>query len=176
MIDKYSDYGGAIGECVMKLINQFSDQDHSGASAGMVRSFFADLSNYKILSPLTAENSQWKDHDENGRPKLDENGYPLCDQAQSKRLSSAFKSKKGMLYLGAITFVHQETGNSFHGTVEGIHSTQFFEYPFMPKSFRINVKTDPKKDEYLICNKDDLAAVWRVYKQPSKQPSNSASV
>jgi len=43
MFDKDSDYGGMIGEDVLKLIELFSNQGHSGNSANTVLNIFNEL-------------------------------------------------------------------------------------------------------------------------------------
>lgn len=52
-------YGGMIGDAVLKLIELFSKQGHSGASASIVRSLFTRLANFEPLGPLTGEDSEW---------------------------------------------------------------------------------------------------------------------
>ena len=69
LFDKDSDYGGLIGDAVMELCKKFSEQDHSGFSAGMVLSLFETLAKYKTLTPVTSDPKEWNDVSEmSGEP------------------------------------------------------------------------------------------------------------
>ena len=59
--DKDADYNGMIGEAVLELIKVFSDQGHSGCSAGLVSSLFEKLSKYKTITPLTFKDDEWNE-------------------------------------------------------------------------------------------------------------------
>ena len=65
---------------------------------------------------------------------------------QNKRNSAVFKDETGVWYLDAVIWCADTPGDSgstwdnFSGTVEGIKSRQYIkEFPFTPKTFRINV-------------------------------------
>lgn len=59
LFDKDSDYGGMLAEAVMKLIETFSAEGHSGFSAEMCTSIFERLSRYRVLTPLTNNPEEW---------------------------------------------------------------------------------------------------------------------
>jgi hypothetical protein len=59
LFDADSDYGGALAESVLKLIKMFSDEGHSGASAGLSLSIFEKVARFQPLTPLTGEDSEW---------------------------------------------------------------------------------------------------------------------
>jgi len=59
LFDKDADYGGALAESVMELIEVFSKQGHSGHSASMVSNLFDKLSRFKPISPLTGKDDEW---------------------------------------------------------------------------------------------------------------------
>jgi len=59
MFDKDADYGGALAESVMELIEVFSKQGHSGFAAVMVSDLFNKLSRFKPISPLTGKDEEW---------------------------------------------------------------------------------------------------------------------
>lgn len=61
LFDKDADYDGMIGEAVLELITVFSDQEHSGCSAGLVSSLFGKLSKYKPITPLTFKDDEWNE-------------------------------------------------------------------------------------------------------------------
>jgi hypothetical protein len=53
LFDKDSDYDGALGPAIMGMIKTFSEQGHSGGSAGIVRSILDKLLNWEPLTPVT---------------------------------------------------------------------------------------------------------------------------
>ncbi len=57
--DKDSDYEGMVGKAVMELWDKFSEQGHSGMSAGLVANLFAKLVKGDNLTPLTGEPKEW---------------------------------------------------------------------------------------------------------------------
>jgi len=61
LFDKDSDYNGMIGNAVMELCQTFSNQGHSGFSANWVLDVFNRLAQFKTLSPITSEPSEWTD-------------------------------------------------------------------------------------------------------------------
>jgi len=61
LFDKDSDYGGMLGESVLKIIEVFSKEDFSGASASLATSLIERLSRFEPLTPLTGEDSEWNE-------------------------------------------------------------------------------------------------------------------
>lgn len=59
--DKNSDYGGMLGEAVMKMVKVFADEGHSGYSAGMAISLFKKVASYEPLTPLTGDDDEWNE-------------------------------------------------------------------------------------------------------------------
>jgi hypothetical protein len=149
LFDADSDYAGMLGDSVLELIEVFARQGHSGMSAPMVVSLFKELASYNNITPLTGEESEW----ENIEPML----------KQNKRNSAVFEDKKGSYFVNAIIFVDPDN-NRFIGkakTKDGrtISSLQYFEFPFLPKTFYINV--DKNK---MIIDEKQLDEVFKVYK------------
>lgn len=157
MFDKDSDYGGLIGKAVMELIEVFSKQGHSGASAPRVASLFKKLAMYECLIPLTGEDDEWNDISDLDKGIL-----------QNKRVSSVFKEKETgkSYYLDAIVWRTQK-GSSYTGSADGIRSRQYIKsFPFTPKTFYIDVieKEVAKDDwEFSIKDKEQLFAVKDYY-------------
>lgn len=58
---KGDSYNELIKEAVMELVELFGEQGHSGYSAPIVLDIFSRLANYKPLSPLTGEESEWSE-------------------------------------------------------------------------------------------------------------------
>lgn len=54
-------YGGMMGNAVLKLIQVFADEGHSGMSAGMAVSIFEKLARFEPLTPLTGEDDEWNE-------------------------------------------------------------------------------------------------------------------
>ncbi len=59
LFDKDSDYGGMLGDAVLKMVEQFADEGHSGMSAAMALAIFRKVANYEPLTPLTGNNDEW---------------------------------------------------------------------------------------------------------------------
>lgn len=73
---------------VLKLIDIFAEEGHSGSSAPYAINLFQKLAMFKPLTPLTGEDDEWIEHDY---------GDGIC--YQNKRLSSVFKyGKDGQAY------------------------------------------------------------------------------
>lgn len=95
LFDKDSDYEGMLGEAVMELMDRFSEQGHSGFSAGLVSSIFDRLSHHKPLSELTSDplewnevGSQWPARTSSGTGKV----------YQSRRSPDCFSEDGGLTY------------------------------------------------------------------------------
>lgn len=144
MFDKDSMYGGMIGEAVMELMELFSKQGHSGLSASIVRQLFNLVSDFKPLSPITGEDSEWNECGTGG--------------FQNNRCSSIFKEDKDgqAYYINAVIFRGQ-SGSCFTGggsvklsDGSGISSSQYIKkFPFnIPDSIYIDViETEWEKDK-----------------------------
>lgn len=59
LFDKDSDYGGMIGDAVMKMIKVFADEGHSGVSAPMAINIFERVARFEPLTPLTGADDEW---------------------------------------------------------------------------------------------------------------------
>lgn len=54
-------YGGMMGEAVMKLIEVFADEGHSGMSASYCIGIFEKLARFEPLTPLTGDDDEWNE-------------------------------------------------------------------------------------------------------------------
>ena len=79
------DMNGAMRKHILHMVEQFSEEGHSGFSASYALSILQKVLAYKPLSPLTGEDSEWNDMSDYGR------GDSLY---QNKRYSSVFKEGK----------------------------------------------------------------------------------
>lgn len=84
MFDKDADYNGALAPEILKLVELFSSQEHSGASAGITIAVLEKLLRFKVLSPITDNPDDWMEVD--------------ADTWQSKRQSSLFSKDGGKTY------------------------------------------------------------------------------
>lgn len=91
------------------------------------------------LSPITDDN--WK--------------YLGRSYAQNQRCPRVFKENGVAYYVSAI--IWRQDDYWYTGTVEGISSSQNITFPFIPKSFYINVKNDK------IVDKTQLEEVFKYY-------------
>lgn len=79
-------YGDMTSKAVLKMIDAFESEGHSGMSASLVLSIFNRVIDFGNLTPLTNDPDEWHDHGrENGR-------------WQNKRNSSAFSTDQGRSY------------------------------------------------------------------------------
>ncbi len=90
LFDKDSDYDGAIGPAVMKMIEVFSAEGHSGYSAHLTLDIFNRLANRKALTPITSSPDEWTD--------ISEMSGPSGPKYQSKRQCSCFSNDGGKTY------------------------------------------------------------------------------
>lgn len=56
-----SDYGGMLGDAVMKMITAFAEEGHSGASASAAINLFSRLAKFEPLTPLTGADDEWRE-------------------------------------------------------------------------------------------------------------------
>lgn len=85
--DEDADYDGMLKTAVMEIMRVFSEQGHSGFSAGLVTSMVEKLMRFEPLSPLTGEEDEWT--------RLD---YSPDMAAQNRRCSTVFKRTDGTAY------------------------------------------------------------------------------
>ncbi len=84
LYDKDADYGGMIPEAVMKLIRVHSAEGHSGGSHSVVMRIFNRVANFRTLTSLTDDPSEWM--------------AVSKDTWQSLRQSSCFSEDGGKTY------------------------------------------------------------------------------
>lgn len=156
LYDKDSCYGGEIAKAIMELIKTFSDQDHSGCSAGMVCSYFKKLASFETLSPLNGNDDEWFEY--------------ITDRYQNTRHPAVFKDGKNgrAYYIDAIVWKSQD-GRTWSGGdgADGIKSVLYIKsFPFTPKTFIINVtEKEVAKDDciYHINDIEDVTKVLELY-------------
>lgn len=79
---------GMICAHVMKLLDVFADEGHSGSSAPYAINLFSKLAKFDPITPLTGEDWEWSE-------RLD---YGIEPTYQNKRCSAVFKDANGECY------------------------------------------------------------------------------
>lgn len=59
LYDTDSDYGGMIPAAVLKCVEAFVSEDHSGGSAGLVTSILERVLRFKTLTPINSDPDTW---------------------------------------------------------------------------------------------------------------------
>jgi hypothetical protein len=173
LFDKDSDYNGAIGRAVMELMETFSKQGHSGLSAPYVTNLFNKLANYEPLQPITGKDEEWGDISDYGED--DKEWY------QNKRCSALFKDgKDGRPYYNDAIIKREQNGTCWGGLAwlseedykSGDRSKMvgkkgyIKEFPFIPKTFYIDVKdVEVVKDDWesFVVDPSQLDEVKKYY-------------
>jgi hypothetical protein len=76
-----------ICEHVMKLLDVFDEEGHSGSTAPYAINMFKRLASFDPIAPLTGEDDEWVKHD-----------YGVEPTYQNKRRGSVFKDANGEAY------------------------------------------------------------------------------
>lgn len=120
LFDKDSDYDGMMGDAVMKMIDQFAGEGHSGFSAGMALSLFEKLARWEPLTPLTGSDDEWC-----------EVGDGLL---QNRRCPRVFKDKNGAYDIEGKVF-REPSGARFSSYDSRVPVT----FPYVPKTEVVDV-------------------------------------
>ena len=118
-------YCDMMGHAVMRLCREFSDEGHSGMSAGLAVNLFKDVSMYKPLTPLTGEDDEWVAL-----------GYGDGTAFQNRRASHVFKDDEGRAYDINGKVFREPDGCSFTSR----DSRVFIEFPYTPTTEYVDVK------------------------------------
>jgi len=155
LFDEDSDYGGMLGTAVLELVEKFSEQGHSGYSAGMAVSLFTKVALYEPLTPLSGDDDEWNDvSDIGGR-----NGGELL---QNKRHSSVFKDDGVCYDIDAVTV------RDPHGGTWGARSRDPITFPYTPTNRVVEIdlhgrtldRSESRFDVQGFCD-DDGCNCWR---------------
>ena len=125
LFDKDSDYGGMMGDAVMKMVEVFAGEGHSGFSSGMAISIFEKVARYEPLTPLTGEDDEWMDIAEYG------DGSACW---QNKRCSHVFKDKDGAYDIEGKIF-REPNGSCFTSYASRVPVT----FPYSPTREYVDV-------------------------------------
>lgn len=120
LFDKDSDYGGMMGDAVMKMIRAFAEERHSGFSANMAVNIFSKLAKFEPLTPLTGEDDEWNEVE----PGV----------FQNKRCSHVFK-ESGEAYDSEGRIFREPSGACFTNK----NSRVYITFPYTPKREYVDV-------------------------------------
>lgn len=120
---------------VIKLLNVFNGEGHSGSSAPYAANLFKKLALFQTITPLTGIDAEWGDKMAMG---MDDGTQ------QNKRDSAVFRKNGQAYYIEAIVFRGQNglcfTGGGVESSRGVIGSAQNIKaFPFAPKTFYIDV-------------------------------------
>ncbi|TXH48636.1 MAG: hypothetical protein E6Q97_24345 [Desulfurellales bacterium] len=120
LFDADSDYGGMLGDAVLRMIELFAKEGHSGFSAGMAISAFTRLARYEPLTPLTGDDDEWREVD--------------AGLFQNKRCSRVFKDETGAYDIDGRVF-REPSGACFTNRDSRVYVT----FPYIPTTEYIDV-------------------------------------
>jgi hypothetical protein len=117
----------AMCEHILKMVNVFAEEGHSGFSANYTINILQKLLQFEPLSPLTGEDDEWEDISE----------YSGYEHYQNKRLSRVFKEgKDGQAYdIQGKVFVEPD-GASYTSR----DSCVYIEFPYVPHTEYVKVE------------------------------------
>ena len=105
----------AICNHVLKLLEVFDGEGHSGSTAPYAINMFSRLANFKPIAPLTGEDWEWIKHDYSGDVSY-----------QNKRCGSVFKDEDGNAYnIDGIVFWEWARSYDDEGKPSGISKSYY---------------------------------------------------
>ena len=121
----------AICSHVLKLLEVFAEEGHSGSSAPYALNVFDTLARFKPIAPLTGEDWEWVDVSEYG---VHTDG-PLY---QNKRCSHVFKDRNGAYDINGIVWydwcTDEKTGEKYKSHFTNYESRVPVTFPYSPKT------------------------------------------
>ncbi len=120
----------AICAHVLKLLEVFGDEGHSGSSAPYAINLFSKLAKFEPVAPLTGEDWEWSDVSEYGG----RDDGPLY---QNKRCGRVFKDNNGAYDIDGIVWYDwytNEEGEKHKSYFTGRGSRVPVTFPYVPKT------------------------------------------
>lgn len=114
---------------VMKLLDVFADEGHSGSSAPYAIGLFEKLAGFKPIVPLTGEDWEWN---------VVDRGDGIHAMYQNKRCGHVFKDENGAYDIDGIVFYEwhtdEETGEKHKSYFTSRESRVPVTFPYTPKT------------------------------------------
>lgn len=63
-----SDYGGMLGRAILKMVEVFASEGHSGMSANIALAAFNRVARFQTLTPITNDPAEWRNVSDYGGP------------------------------------------------------------------------------------------------------------
>lgn len=124
--DPDSFYGDMMGNAVLKMVELFAEEGHSGMSASIAIGLFKKVASFEPLTPLTGEDNEWVDHGEGlGRGRF-----------QNKRCGHVFKDEDGTAYDSQGKVFVRPDGASYTSGESRVIVT----FPYTPKTEYVEVE------------------------------------
>ena len=121
---------------VLKLLEVFDGEGHSGTSAPYTINLFKQLASFEPVVPLTGEDWEWTDVGE-------QHGHPLW---QNKRCSHVFKDVNGAYDIDGIVFydwyTSEDTGEKYKAYFTSRESRVPVTFPYTPSTEYREAKRD----------------------------------
>lgn len=124
--DEDSDYGGVLPESILKVVEAFSDEGHSGGSAAVSIALLQKLLRFEPLTPLTGNDDEWSVV--NIGSTTDSPVY------QNMRCSHVFKDETGA-YDSEGKIFREKDG----ATYQSRDSRVYITFPYVPKREYVDV-------------------------------------
>ena len=127
---------------VLKLLDVFADEGHSGSSAPYAIGLFSRLAKFEPIAPLTGEDWEWSDTGHN---------------YQNKRASHVFKDYDGNCYDIDGKVFWEWQSRPLDSDEEGYPGTKVYKFYYSCFESRVPVTfpyTVPEKPEYVYCYSD----------------------
>lgn len=106
-------YGGMLGPAILSMVEAFSQEGHSGMSAGIAMDAFEKVARFKPLTPLTGEDSEWVE--------------TMTGVFQNRRCFSVFK-ENGQAYNSSGRIFREPDG----GCYQNFESRVPVTFPYVP--------------------------------------------
>ena len=116
---------------ILQIIKVFSEQGHSGFSAGYAINLLEKLLRFEPVTPLTGNEDEWT--------KLD---YGEDTMYQNKRCSRVFKNAEGRAYDIEGKAFSKDNGKSWYTCRD---SRVYVEFPYVPKTEKIILENKEEK-------------------------------
>lgn len=126
----HDEYGSMVMKAALELVEVFSKQGHSGFSAGITTSTFDSLADFRPLTPLTGEESEWGTE---------------VDKNQNNRYGSVFRREDGTAFNGHAKVFSDDGGKSWFTNGNSFEDITFpYTVPSEPE--RVLIPEEDKKD------------------------------